>query len=217
MCGALGQVQYFANMTTTPASSNHEIINPANIIHPRFAETVAGLLTVASGCTPSFPVRVAVPSCPAAGSTTAFDGWGDATGPVPMVEDKSWTLPLASTPIGAGRAFRFRGRGGRLFFMAYVPYRRHPRSRSQSHSAGTADHFMRLLSSHRCKVQNMDREHVKGAADKVKGAIKDTAGKVTGDKKLQSEGKFDKAKGSAHNLAGDVKDAARDASKTADD
>jgi uncharacterized protein YjbJ (UPF0337 family) len=29
--------------------------------------------------------------------------------------------------------------------------------------------------------------------------------------------KFDKAKGSAHNLAGDVKDAARDASKTADD
>jgi uncharacterized protein YjbJ (UPF0337 family) len=65
--------------------------------------------------------------------------------------------------------------------------------------------------------KNMDREHVKGAADKVKGAIKDTAGKVTGDKKLQSEGKFDKARGSAHNLAGDVKDAARDASKTADD
>src|ERR1700730_17206907 len=92
-----------------------------------------------------------------------------------------------------------------------------PRSPSQSHSAGTAGHFMRLLSSHRCKEQNMDREHVKGAADKVKGAIKDTAGKVTGDKKLQSEGKFDKAKGSAHNLAGDVKDAARDASKTADD
>src|SRR3984893_12321364 len=83
--------------------------------------------------------------------------------------------------------------------------------------AGTAGHFMRLLSSHRCKEQNMDREHVKGAADKVKGALKDTAGKVTGDKKLQSEGKFDKAKGSAHNLAGDVKDAARDASKKADD
>ena len=95
--------------------------------------------------------------------------------------------------------------------------RRAPRSPSQSHSAGTAGHFMRLLSSHRCKEQNMDREHVKGAADKVKGAIKDTAGKVTGDEKLQSEGKFDKAKGSAHNLAGDVKDAARDASKTADD
>ena len=32
--------------------------------------------------------------------------------------------------------------------------------------------------------------------------------------KMQAEGKFDKAKGSAHNLAGDVKDAARDASKT---
>src|SRR6266403_5463408 len=64
---------------------------------------------------------------------------------------------------------------------------------------------------------NVDREHVKGAADKVKGAIKDSAGKVTGDKKLQTEGKIDKAKGSAHNLAGDVKDAARDASKTADD
>jgi hypothetical protein len=36
-------------------------------------------------------------------------------------------------------------------------------------------------------------------------------------KKLQSEGKLDKAKGSARNLAGDVKDAARDASRTAED
>jgi uncharacterized protein YjbJ (UPF0337 family) len=36
-------------------------------------------------------------------------------------------------------------------------------------------------------------------------------------KKLQSEGKLDKVKGSAHNLAGDVKDAARDASRTAED
>jgi uncharacterized protein YjbJ (UPF0337 family) len=63
----------------------------------------------------------------------------------------------------------------------------------------------------------MDREHIKGAADKVRGAIKDTAGKLTGDKKLQSEGKFDKAKGSVRNLAGDVKDAARDVSRTADD
>jgi uncharacterized protein YjbJ (UPF0337 family) len=63
----------------------------------------------------------------------------------------------------------------------------------------------------------MDREHIKGAADKAKGAIKDTAGKLTGDKRLQSEGKLDKAKGSARNLAGDVKDAARDASRTAED
>jgi uncharacterized protein YjbJ (UPF0337 family) len=63
----------------------------------------------------------------------------------------------------------------------------------------------------------MDREHVKGAADRAKGAIKDTAGKLSGDKKLQAEGKFDKAKGSAHNVAGDLKDAARDASKTTDD
>ena len=63
----------------------------------------------------------------------------------------------------------------------------------------------------------MDREHIKGAADKAKGAIKDTAGKLTGDKKLQSEGKLDKAKGSAHNLAGDVKNAGRDASRTAED
>jgi uncharacterized protein YjbJ (UPF0337 family) len=63
----------------------------------------------------------------------------------------------------------------------------------------------------------MDREHIKGAADKAKGAIKDTAGKLTGDKKLQSEGKLDKAKGSARNLACDVKDAARDASRTAED
>jgi hypothetical protein len=138
MCGALGQVQYFANMTTTPASSNHEIINPANIIHPRFAETVAGLLTVASAFHSLLPCRVAVPSCPAAGSTTAFDGRGDATGPVPMVEDKSWSLPLASTPIGAGRAFRFRGRGGRLFFMAYVPYRRHRRTNPAAQSPRAA-------------------------------------------------------------------------------
>lgn len=63
----------------------------------------------------------------------------------------------------------------------------------------------------------MDRQHVKGAADKAKGAVKDTVGKLTGDKKLQSEGKFDKAKGSARNLAGDVKDAARNVSKRADD
>jgi uncharacterized protein YjbJ (UPF0337 family) len=66
-------------------------------------------------------------------------------------------------------------------------------------------------------MEIMDREHIKGAADKAKGAIKDAAGKMTGDRKMQAEGKFDKAKGSAHNLAGDVKDAARDASKTADD
>jgi uncharacterized protein YjbJ (UPF0337 family) len=60
----------------------------------------------------------------------------------------------------------------------------------------------------------MNSEHVKGAADKIKGEIKDTAGKVTGDEKLQAKGKFDKAKGTAHNVASDVKDAARDASKS---
>jgi hypothetical protein len=112
-------------MTTTPASSSHEIINPANVIQPRvfvIPETVADLLTVASACIPSFCVSVAMSSCAAAGSTTAFDGRGDATGPVPMVEDKSPILPLASTTIGAGRAFRFRGRWGRLFFIAYCPF-----------------------------------------------------------------------------------------------
>jgi uncharacterized protein YjbJ (UPF0337 family) len=61
----------------------------------------------------------------------------------------------------------------------------------------------------------MDREHVKGAADKAKGAIKDVAGKIMGDKKLQSEGKFDKAKGAVHDAAGDIKDAFRNASKSA--
>jgi uncharacterized protein YjbJ (UPF0337 family) len=71
--------------------------------------------------------------------------------------------------------------------------------------------------THNARGKLMDREHVKGAADKVKGAIKDTAGKVTGDKKLQAEGKLDKAKGAAHNVAGDVKDAARDAAKSAQD
>jgi uncharacterized protein YjbJ (UPF0337 family) len=63
----------------------------------------------------------------------------------------------------------------------------------------------------------MDRQHIKGAAEKVKGTIKDATGKVTGNKKLQAEGKLDKAKGAAHDVAGDVKDAARDASKMADD
>ena len=111
-------------MTTTVASSSHETINPANMVQPRafvIAETVAGLLTVASACIPSFPVRAGVPSCPVAPSSTAFDGRGDAIGPVPTVEEKSPTLRLASTPIDAGRAFRFRGRGGRLFFIAHVP------------------------------------------------------------------------------------------------
>jgi uncharacterized protein YjbJ (UPF0337 family) len=61
----------------------------------------------------------------------------------------------------------------------------------------------------------MDREHVKGIADRAKGAIKDVAGKITGDKKLQSEGKFDKAKGAVHDAAGDIKDAFRNASKSA--
>jgi len=61
----------------------------------------------------------------------------------------------------------------------------------------------------------MDREHIKGAADKAKGAIKDAAGKIMGDKKLQSEGRFDKAKGAVHNAAGDIKDAFRNASKSA--
>jgi uncharacterized protein YjbJ (UPF0337 family) len=60
----------------------------------------------------------------------------------------------------------------------------------------------------------LDSEHVKGAADKVKGAIKDTAGKIMNDKELQAEGKLDKAKGAAHDVAGDVKDAARNATKT---
>jgi len=70
--------------------------------------------------------------------------------------------------------------------------------------------------SHSAKEQNMDRELVKGVAEKVKGAIKETVGKLAGDKKLKTEGKFDKAKGSAHNLASDVKDTAREASKSAD-
>jgi hypothetical protein len=109
-------------MTTALASSSHEIITPANVIQPRafVIGSVAGLLTVASACIPSFLVRAAVSSCAVAVSTTAFDGRGDATAPVSMVEDKSPTLRLASTPIGAGRAFRFRGCWGRLFFMAYL-------------------------------------------------------------------------------------------------
>jgi uncharacterized protein YjbJ (UPF0337 family) len=61
----------------------------------------------------------------------------------------------------------------------------------------------------------MDREHVKGAADNAKGAIKDAGGKIMGDRKLQLEGKFDKAKGAAHDAAGNIKDAFKNASKSA--
>ena len=74
-----------------------------------------------------------------------------------------------------------------------------------------------IVKTHHARGNPMDREHVKGAADKMKGAVKDTAGKLTGDKKLQAEGKIDKAKGAAHNVAGDVKDAARDAARSARD
>jgi hypothetical protein len=114
-----GYVQYFANMTTTLASSRHEIINPAKVIQPRLfviAETVAGLLNFASACIASFSLSAGVTSCPVARSTT-FDGRGDATEPVPLVEGNSRALPLGSTPIDTGRAFFFRGRGGRLFFI----------------------------------------------------------------------------------------------------
>jgi len=122
--GALGYVQYFANMTTTLASSSHEIINPANVIQPRafvIAETVARLFNFASASIAPFSLSAGVTSCPVARSTT-FDGWGDATEPVPLVEGNFRALSLGSTPIDSGRAFFFRGRGGRLFFMAYVPY-----------------------------------------------------------------------------------------------
>jgi uncharacterized protein YjbJ (UPF0337 family) len=63
----------------------------------------------------------------------------------------------------------------------------------------------------------MDKEHVKGAVDKAKGTVKDAAGKAIDDKKLQAEGKIDKAKGAGHQAAGDVKDAARKASKSAEE
>src|SRR6516225_1936109 len=118
--GALGYVQYFANITTTLASSSHEIINPANVIQPRafvIAETVAGLLNFASACIASFSLSAGVTSCLVARSTTAFDGRSDATEPVSLVAGNSQALPLGSTPIDTGRAFFFRGRGGRLFFM----------------------------------------------------------------------------------------------------
>ena len=112
-------------MTTTHASSSDEIINPANVIQPRafvIAETVAGLFNFASASIASFSLSAGVTSCPVARSTTSFDGRGDATEFVPLVEGDFQALALGWTPIDTGRAFRFRGRGGRLFFMAYVPY-----------------------------------------------------------------------------------------------
>jgi uncharacterized protein YjbJ (UPF0337 family) len=60
----------------------------------------------------------------------------------------------------------------------------------------------------------MDREHIKGATEKAKGAVKDAAGKLTGNERLRAEGKSDKAKGAAHKVAGDIKDAARQGSKS---
>ena len=112
-------------MTTTLASSSHEIINPANVIQPRavvIAEAVADLLNSASACIAFFSVSAVVTRCSVARSTTSFDGRRDETEPVPPVECNSQALPLGSTPVDTGRAFRFRGRGGRLFFMAYVSY-----------------------------------------------------------------------------------------------
>jgi len=61
----------------------------------------------------------------------------------------------------------------------------------------------------------MDKEHVKGAAKKVEGSIKETAGKATGNDHLKNEGRADKAEGHVRSAVGDVKDAAREAGKTA--
>lgn len=61
----------------------------------------------------------------------------------------------------------------------------------------------------------MDKEHVKGASKKVEGSIKETAGKATGNDKLKNEGRADKAEGHIRSGVGDVKDAARDAGKSA--
>jgi uncharacterized protein YjbJ (UPF0337 family) len=63
----------------------------------------------------------------------------------------------------------------------------------------------------------MDKEHVKGTVDKPKGTVKDAACKAIDDKKLQAEGKIDKAKGAGRQAVGDVKDAARKASKSANE
>ena len=60
----------------------------------------------------------------------------------------------------------------------------------------------------------MEREHIKGATEKAKGSVKDTVGKLTGNERLRAEGKSDKAKGADHKVAGDIKDAARQRSKS---
>ena len=122
---ALGYVQYFADMTTTAASSSHETINPVNIVQPRafvIAETVAGLLTVASACIPSFPVRAGVPSCSVAPSSTAFDGRGNSIGPVATVEDKSPTLPFGFDAYRCWPCFPLPRAWGSSFFHRSCSY-----------------------------------------------------------------------------------------------
>jgi uncharacterized protein YjbJ (UPF0337 family) len=71
--------------------------------------------------------------------------------------------------------------------------------------------------AHRQRRTSVDKELIKGAADKAKGAIKDAVGKITGDKGMQVEGKIDKAKGAAHEAVGNVIDAARKATRQADE
>jgi hypothetical protein len=108
-------IQYIANRTTALATNSHERIIPANMFQPR-AFVIAGTVSPRSASS----ILLASAVWPLGGSTGTFDVRKDVTGPVRMVEDKSPNSALAFAPICTGRALRFRGRGGRLFFTAQL-------------------------------------------------------------------------------------------------
>ncbi len=60
----------------------------------------------------------------------------------------------------------------------------------------------------------MDKDRVKGAVNDAAGRVKRQVGEWTGDTNAQVEGTAQQMKGKAQKAWGDVKDAARDASKS---
>lgn len=62
----------------------------------------------------------------------------------------------------------------------------------------------------------MDKDHVKGAVNDAAGRAKRQVGEWTGDTNAQVEGAAQQIKGKAQKAWGDVKDAAKDAGKSAD-
>src|SRR5271166_3257566 len=110
----LPHVQYIANKTTALATNRNEVISPANIFQPRTFVIAAAVSTrsassllFASAAGPVASACIRGGASPATAPFRAAPEGGDG--------NKSPALPFPCTAIGA---LRFRGRGGRLFFMA---------------------------------------------------------------------------------------------------